>query len=293
MGLSDKEMRKQGDRENAMARADPLNIARYWRNRHVHGLDLMHADFRTQEYAPHRHEALVVAATELGGSVVKSRGVTEQASRSALFVFNPDEPHSGWMGASRHWRYRALYLEQQAIDEVASGIGFDHVPYFTRNDFADPDLVSGFLALHRALAEGRDDLHQRELLVATFGTLFLRHGSGRPRLEPAPRDRLRLRRAVELVQSRLPQDISLASLSASLGLTQYQLISLFKRTTGLTPHAYVTQLRLDLACRHLTAGMAIADAALAAGFYDQSALTRHFKRCYGVTPRQFALAVRG
>ncbi|HWK68136.1 MAG TPA: hypothetical protein VNS34_24700 [Rhizobiaceae bacterium] len=32
-------------------------------------------------------------------------------------------------------------------------------------------------------------------------------------------------------------------------------------------------------------------AATESGFYDQSALTRHFKRCYGITPLQFARAV--
>ena len=29
------------------------------------------------------------------------------------------------------------------------------------------------------------------------------------------------------------------------------------------------------------------------GFYDQSALNKHFKRCYGITPTQFARAARG
>jgi AraC-like DNA-binding protein len=29
------------------------------------------------------------------------------------------------------------------------------------------------------------------------------------------------------------------------------------------------------------------------GFYDQSALNRHFKRCYGITPMQFSRAAAG
>ncbi|HKF72799.1 MAG TPA: helix-turn-helix transcriptional regulator, partial [Stellaceae bacterium] len=64
----------------------------------------------------------------------------------------------------------------------------------------------------------------------------------------------------------------------------------FRRTTGLTPHAYLMQVRLGAACRGLRRGLPIADVAAASGFYDQSALTRHFKRCYGITPRQFARA---
>ena len=86
--------------------------------------------------------------------------------------------------------------------------------------------------------------------------------------------------------------VSLSDLGQALALTQYQVISLFKRTTGLTPHAYVTQLRLDVARRRLGQGVSIAAVAVDCGFYDQSALTRHFKRCYGLTPLQFATAAR-
>jgi len=45
-----------------------------------------------------------------------------------------------------------------------------------------------------------------------------------------------------------------------------QLIGLFKRTTGLTPHAYLTQIRLGIACRHLRRGLPIAEVAAVAGF---------------------------
>ena len=276
-----------------MARFDPDNLARFWLDRHLRGLSLMHADFRTHAFAPHRHEGFVVAVTELGGSVIKSRGVTAQADKSALFVFNPDEPHAGWMGASRHWRYRSLYLEPGAIDGVARGLGIDAVPYFTRNLFTDPDLIGGFLSLHRALQRGCDALCERELLIAAFGTLFARHGSGGGRIEPPRRDRVRLQAALDIVHARLGETLRLDDLSDALDITQYQLIRLFKRTTGLTPHAYVTQARLDAARHHLSKGMSLSDTAAASGFYDQSALTRHFKRCYGVTPAQYARAARG
>jgi AraC-like DNA-binding protein len=275
-----------------MARVDTKNIARYWWDRHAPGLSLMHADFRTQEFAPHRHEALVVAATELGGSVVKSRGVAEQADASTLFVFNPGEPHAGWMGASPRWCYRSFYLELTAIEEIARSLGLKTVPYFTRNQLSDRELVSNFLALHRALEDGRDRLLERELLITSFAALFARHGSGGARIEPAPRDRTRFKIAVEYIRARLAEPLSLGELCARLEITQYQLIRLFKCATGLTPHAYITQLRLDTACRYLADGRLIGDTAIAAGFYDQSALTHHFKRCYGLTPLQFARAMR-
>jgi len=84
-----------------MARVDPKNSTQYWWDRHLTGLSLLRADFTTHEYPPHTHEALVVAVTEQGGSLIKSRGQVEEAHAATLFVFNPAEPHAGWMaGAS-------------------------------------------------------------------------------------------------------------------------------------------------------------------------------------------------
>ncbi len=273
-----------------MARIDRLNTTRYWWDRHTSGLSLMCADFTTHEYPPHTHQAFVVAVTEQGGSVIKSRGRVAEADHAALFVFNPDEPHAGWMGRSRLWRYRSLYLAQSAIDTVAAGLGIEAVPYFTENLFRDADLIESFLALHRALETGRDAFHERELLIGTFGRLFGRHGSGGGRIAPAPRDEMLVRRAIDQMRSEYAANLALDDLALPLGLTAFQLIGVFRRTTGLTPHAYLTQVRLNAACRHLRFGLPIADVATETGFYDQSALTRHFKRCYGITPRQFARA---
>jgi AraC-like DNA-binding protein len=273
-----------------MPRVDPHNSTEYWWDRHVTGLSLMSADFTTHEYPQHTHDALVIAVTEQGGSIVKSRGQVQDATPATLFVFNPEEPHGGWMGRSERWQYRSLYLTRLALDRVADELGIDDIPYFTRNTFADPDLIAAFHVMHQALEDGRDVFRERELLVRSFGMLFQRHGSGRNRIEAPPRDRLLLAKAVERMRADYATDLRLENLAAGVGLTTFQLIGLLKRMTGLTPHAYLTQVRLGMACRHLRHAPVLAEVATAVGFYDQSALNKHFKRCYGITPLQFAKA---
>ena len=127
--------------------------------------------------------------TEQGGSVIKSRGQVEQATPRRCSFSIPAEPHAGWMGWSERWQYRSMYLTREALNEVATGLGIESVPYFTRNTFGDRDLIEAFLAMHRAIEDGRDVFHERELLIGTFGRLFQRHGSGGGRIGPAPRDR--------------------------------------------------------------------------------------------------------
>lgn len=94
------------------------------------------------------------------------------------------------------------------------------------------------------------------------------------------------------MRERHAENLSLDQLAGLAGLTSFQLIGLFKRTVGLTPHAYLVHIRLNAACHFLRRGHSLADSALAAGFCDQAALNKHFKRCYGITPLQFAQAVR-
>ncbi|MGX1786052.1 AraC family transcriptional regulator [Bosea sp. NPDC055332] len=274
-----------------MARVDTRNTTRYWNAPGVDGLSCLHADFTTHDYAPHQHDAFVVAVTESGGAEFKSRGRSDEARESVLLVFNPAEPHSGRMGWSKRWRYRSIYLTQPAIDQVSADLGIARPAYFMRNVLGDADLIAAFGRLHRSLDDGHDPLEERELLVASFGELFARHGDGARSIPIAPRDEAAVAVVARRMASRHAESgLSLSEMGLWVDMTPFQLIGLFRRTVGLTPHAYLTQLRLKAALRQLKAGAPIAEAALASGFYDQSALTRHFKRSFGITPLQYQRA---
>ena len=126
------------------------------------GLSLLHADFTDHGFAPHYHDALVVAVTETGGSVFRSRGEVQDAHSAALLIFNPAEGHSGTMGWSTRWRYRSLYLEQSAIDAVNRLLGTDRMPYFTANAVRDRDPIAAFAALHRLLEGPADPVYRSQ-----------------------------------------------------------------------------------------------------------------------------------
>jgi AraC-like DNA-binding protein len=275
-----------------MARRDTGNRTTYWQSKSIAGMSLLRADFTAQQFSPHTHDAFVIAVTEAGGAEISSRGITEKVGRSTLFVSNPEESQSARMDEGERWRYRAFYLTRPAIDAVGRSLGIKAAPYFMRNMLRDADLIERFGRLHRVLETNDDDLCADEFAVDTFSHLFHRYGSGGCQPVPAPACRAIAGRITGLMHARYSENLSLDELAGVAGLTRFQLIGLFKRSVGLTPHAYLIHIRLNAACRLLKRGVTIAESALAAGFCDQSALTRHFKRCYGITPRQFAAATR-
>jgi AraC-like DNA-binding protein len=273
-----------------MARQDTGNRTTYWQSRSIPGLSLLRADFTAHQFGPHTHDAFVIAVTAAGGAEISSRGITEKVGPSTLFVSNPEERQSARMGEGERWLYRAFYLTRPAIEAVGRSLGTEAAPYFMQNMLNDIDLIDRFGRLHRVLEAEHDDLCADELAAGAFGMLFRRYGGSRP--EPAPQGRAIVSRVIELMRARYSENLGLDDLARVAGLTKFQLIGLFKRTAGLTPHAYLIHIRLNAACRLLKRGHPLAESALAAGFCDQSALTKHFRRCYGITPLQFADAAR-
>jgi AraC family transcriptional regulator len=89
----------------------------------------------------------------------------------------------------------------------------------------------------------------------------------------------------DYIYDRIDQDISLRELAASIGMSVSHFCRLFKQSTGLAPHQYVVECRVERAkSLLLKSDLTLAEVAHAVGFADQSHLNRHFKRMMGISP---------
>jgi AraC-like DNA-binding protein len=273
-----------------MVRGGSASTSKFWRDPHLGGLDILQADFVDHRFAPHSHDALVVVVTDAGGTRFTSRGISVSAGTRELLVFNPGEVHAGGTVKGGRWCYRALYLDEDVIANVARSVGLPDLPYFGDNAINDGDLVASFANFHGNLQRGQDPMADREGLIASFGMLFERYGGAAVPLPPSPQDRELVDRVVAVMHRRFAEPLTLEALGQPDGLTSFQLINIFKRVLGSSPYAYLTQIRLGVAIRLIKSGLPLPEAALDAGFYDQSALNHHFKRTYGTTPLQYVRA---
>ena len=82
--------------------------------------------------------------------------------------------------------------------------------------------------------------------------------------------------------------MSSAQLEAVTGVTRYTLARQFRACLGTSPYRYLVMRRLDRARDADPRGAPLAEAALACGFADQSHMTRHFKKAYGLPPGRWA-----
>jgi AraC-like DNA-binding protein len=97
-----------------------------------------------------------------------------------------------------------------------------------------------------------------------------------------------VRRALEYLREQLGDCITLDDLAHAAGLDKFHLCRAFRAQIGMPPHMYLTHLRVARAKQLLHRGVRASDIAPLVGFYDQSQLTRHFRRLVGTTPARYA-----
>ncbi|RNB78098.1 AraC family transcriptional regulator [Brevibacillus nitrificans] len=94
---------------------------------------------------------------------------------------------------------------------------------------------------------------------------------------------------IEYMRMNMENDISLKELALVANISLSYLVRLFKRHTGVTPHQYLIQLRMERAKQLIRCGhMSLKEIAAQIGLADQAHFTRQFKKATGVTPLQYA-----
>ena len=96
-----------------------------------------------------------------------------------------------------------------------------------------------------------------------------------------------LLRVTDYINDCLTQTIKVQDMAKLLGISRFHFSRLFKQTTGISPHQYVMQQRIELAKQLLKQDLTIADIALECGFNSHSHLGKYFRAITGMTPKAY------
>jgi AraC-like DNA-binding protein len=269
----------------------PRELTRFWQAEGLAGVELLHARYIEQRFAPHVHEGFVFTVIEHGAQRFRHRGSEHLAPVGSMVLINPDELHTGSKAHEEGWRYRGFYPDNSQVIGVLAELGLASggLPSFSASVLYDPQLHQVFAALHGLLETGASALQQQTAWREAILLLFQRYG----RIAAAPlpgHEPQAVKLAKELLASQLAEPPSLQQLAAAVHLSPFHFARVFRRATGLPPHAWLQQRRLEQARALLRNGCTPLTVAMQLGFADQSHLTRQFKQVYGVGPGAYSSA---
>jgi AraC family transcriptional regulator len=101
----------------------------------------------------------------------------------------------------------------------------------------------------------------------------------------------KLHEALRLIESSMHVQLKVADISAAALLSAFHFSRQFTKSTGMSPHAYLTVRRIEKAKELLAqTDLPIAQIALRVGYRTQAHLTGVFVKAVGMTPRRYRLA---
>ncbi|MCO7126461.1 AraC family transcriptional regulator [Sporolactobacillus shoreicorticis] len=265
----------------------------FWKSNHLEGLDCLHAKYIDHTFSKHAHSGFAIGVIESGIEGFLYRGENQFGLKNSLVVLNPEEVHTGYAAEKEGWTYRMIYPEKSLIQKM---LGIENAEdlsqiFFKESVIDNAEMASLFLKLHDTLEYSDSALEQRTEFIYFFDKLLKRYAS--KSLSHIKDDALphkEIQRAVDYMQAYFDEDISLLELAQVTHLSEYHFARMFKRQYGLSPHAYLNQIRVRKAKEYLAHGLAIPKAAAEVGFVDQSHLLRRFKKVFGITPGQYQAA---
>ncbi len=165
--------------------------------------------------------------------------------------------------------YYTIYFDLKRCCEIQKATSFMPVK---KHIIKNRELVTAFLSLH--------DMPDAEKEAQFLQRLFNDYTADEVYLQNDP--------LIEQITLYIQDhDTTLEEITKYFNISKSHLIRRFRQSVGISVHAYILNHKVHKGKRLLMIGMPIAEAALEAGFYDQSHFHKAFQSVFAMTPKEF------
>jgi AraC-like DNA-binding protein len=249
------------------------------------GIERLEARFAGRAFAPHRHDTYAIGITLSGVQTFRYRGEARYCLAGQCHVLHPDETHDGAAGTEEGFSYRIAYVDPALVQ---SALGGRPLP-FVGNPVVDLTAAQQRAMMRVWTSDEETDELARTDIAAIVADFLMAMTAGH--MPPTPLPLSQLQRVRESISASPTKRHSMAELERLAGLDRWSLARQFRAAFGTSPSRFRTMRQLDMVRGMIRSGSRLADAALAAGFADQSHMSRQFKRAYGMTPARWIAAL--
>ncbi|ACS86181.1 AraC family transcriptional regulator [Musicola paradisiaca] len=258
---------------------------RYWFSPRLPWLECRSTWHSQQPYHTHQHPQFSLGCMLEGVTCCHYRDGDFLLNAGELVLIEPDTAHSCNPLPGQHRSYYMLYLDKTWCLHRLAALWGQPVSDFSCDvvTINHPDSYARMLRLINHLHQGQLPQAETELRRLT-DTLFMHYCRPvAPTMPYSPTTRY--------VQQRLSADLlaapPLTTLATELDLRRETVLRQFRRDTGITPLAYLNNMRIEYAKSLIKQGAELADTGYASGFCDQSHFHRTFLQYTAATPGQY------
>lgn len=232
----------------------------------------------------HFHNEVSVALIEKGSSKTQIDGKTYEFTERTFLIIPSNTSHKCNPYDYDNWNFRMLYINNEwfksGFNIKSEKIKFDYMKITKHMFFNIIKLIDN-------LEKRMMNIENESELLAYISYLI---ENDNIYLDENISENLNLNRIGEIkeyLNENYLKNIKLDELSKMANVSKFYLIRKFNNYYGLSPHQYITNLRINHAKELLKKNEEVVDIAIESGFYDQSHFIKCFKEYTGVTPMKY------
>lgn len=223
------------------------------------------------------------------GEFTDEAGKDAKVREGDIFYFLPDTPHS-YRNITEKWSVLYLIIGGECMPTFLRQLGY------LRSGILHPDkkTYDEFLQFWQTVGENHKEFMNPIIIAQLSAVCYkmlieLRRFLFDTSSEDHTRAYSKIIPVLSAIDIQYGTDLTLDYLAGIINITPTYLCRLFKTALGLSPVAYITNVRMENAKRLLLSRkpMPISSVAKECGFSDPGYFTRIFRRTFGITPENY------
>ena len=212
--------------------------------------------------------------------------ITVHATAGSVIVFPPDKRYKySYVSSGEELDYLWVHFTGSYAEQLLSECGLYPLPYFstTSDNRAIPEKFKKLFEIFE-----RGGARQRVELAVTLEQILLAAAKATAEKSPPPP----LEKSIRFIHLSYNSKISVPELAAMENLSNSRYIALFHKQMGMSPSAYIIDLRMNAACELLqSTDISVKQIGLLVGYEDPHFFSKLFKKHIGVSPKEYKLRV--
>jgi len=238
------------------------------------------------DYMKHSHDMLALSVVKKGQIKINYlKDEFEILNINNIAIFNPNEVHLSKKVKENTKDYYTLYLDVNWCIDLQNELKLNTNSFLEFNTHVIKDEVISNELLNICEDINNNISHKYEqkiksVMVKLFNDYTNKNNTIIKEKELANNIKL-------YIYDNIDNKINLDDISKYLAYDSRHIIRVFKKQFGLSPMAYIQNIKINSSKNLLLNDNSLCDTANKSGFYDQSHFSKNFKKVFAITPGKY------
>lgn len=257
---------------------------KYWKIHKINGMDFLTANLISNKKRTglHLHHGYAISIVEKGVLPLRFKEMQIYLKPGEFLLLGPEVPHTfNFTDAMGTCLYRTVFIKPDKLSRSIKSQILNEVSSISQ--FYDKDLWGHYLDIQRGIERGSaDDIKSivkisERILKMMPNTI---HAKNTVKSEY-------IKQIKAYIKENYMQLPNIESLASVINISPFYLLKYFKNEVGISPHAYINQLRINKAKEMINEGIPLLEITYELGFSDQAHFSKTFLKITGVNPKNY------